>query len=74
MLEISHDDYLEILDTVSNHLDSMMYELETITSLPARTRSAEYRHDVYPIIRRLHDAKRLISESQYTFSLKKAKK
>ena len=63
-------DYLSILDAVGNQLDSMMYELDLSSSRPETQFSAEFRHDVYPIIRRLHEAKRLISESQYNFSRK----
>ena len=63
-------DYLLILESVGNQVDTMMYELDLSSSRPETQFGSEFRHDVYPIIRRLNDAKRLIDESKYNFSRK----
>ena len=55
-------DYCQALQNVTNQLDSLMYELENFSD-NIMTIPAEYKHDAYPIIRRLKEAKRLTDES-----------
>jgi len=54
--------YAQTLVNVSNQIDSLMYELENFSD-NIMTIPAEYKHDAYPIIRRLKEAKRLTDES-----------
>lgn len=56
-------DYVLTLDNVNNQLDSLIYELEHFPAENTLKIPVEFKHDAYPIIRRLKEAKRLVEES-----------
>ena len=64
-------DYCQALQNVTNQLDSLMYELENFSENSLKIPS-EFKHDAYPIIRRLKEAKRLTDESIFNYSEKKS--
>ena len=69
-----YNDYLETLNHINNQIDSMIYELDNFTSESPLKIPVEFKHDSFPIIRRLKEAKKLTEESLYNFSKSKAKK
>tara|TARA_Y200000002_G_C22373885_1_gene534269 strand:- start:134 stop:358 length:225 start_codon:yes stop_codon:yes gene_type:complete len=67
------NDYLETLNNINNQIDSMIYELDNFTAESPLKIPVEFKHDSFPIIRRLKEAKKLTEESLYNFQKKKLK-
>ena len=67
------NDYLETLNNINNQIDSMIYELDNFTTESPLKIPVEFKHDSFPIIRRLKEAKKLTEESLYNFQKKKLK-
>ena len=67
-------DYLDTLNHINNQIDSMVYELDNFTSENPLKIPVEFKHDSFPIIRRLKEAKKLTEESLYNFTRVKKKK
>ena len=74
MENIIRKDYLETLNNINNQIDSMIYELDNFTSENPLKVPVEFKHDSFPIIRRLKEAKKLTEESLFNFTRQKLKK
>ena len=61
-------EYLSMLNAIASQIDSMIYELENFASSNPTKIPVEFKHDSFPIIRRLKEAKSLTEESLYNFS------
>jgi len=57
------EEYKSTLNNINNQVDAMIYEIENFYSEGPLKTPTEYKHDSFPIIRRLNDAKRLVEES-----------
>jgi hypothetical protein len=57
------EEYKSTLNNINNQVDAMIYEIENFYSEGPLKTPTEYKHDSFPIIRRLKDAKRLVEES-----------
>lgn len=64
MTNLKHD-YHQLLNTLTHQIDAMVYELETFIPQQKNANASELRHDVFPIIRRLKEAKKLAEESEF---------
>jgi hypothetical protein len=60
-------DYLDTLNQINNQIDSMLYELDNFTTENPLKIPVEFKHDSFPIMRRLKEAKKLTEESLYNF-------
>ncbi len=74
MENIIQKDYLETLHNINNQIDSMLYELDNFTSESPLKIPVEFKHDSFPIMRRLKEAKKLTEESLFNFRKKNTKK
>ena len=68
------NDYLDTLNQINNQIDSMLYELDNFTAENPLKIPVEFKHDSFPIMRRLKEAKKLTEESLYNFQRKKLKR
>lgn len=58
-------DYRLLLEHTQNQLDSMIYELESVSTQTISNFPTELKFDAVPIIRRLKEAKKLTQESLF---------
>ena len=56
-------EYTSTLENICNQIDAMIYEIENFYSEGPLKTPTEYKHDAFPIIRRLKEAKTLTEES-----------
>ncbi len=62
-MQTIQEEYKTTLDNISNQIDAMIYEIENFYSEGPLKTPTEYKHDSFPIIRRLKEAKKLSEES-----------
>lgn len=58
-------EYRMLLEHTQNQLDSMIYELENVSTQRVTQFPTELKFDAVPIIRRLKEAKKLAQESLF---------
>ena len=73
MNDLIRKDYLDTLNQINNQIDAMIYEIDNFTAENPLKVPVEFKHDSFPIIRRLKEAKKLTQESLYNFQKKKLK-
>ena len=74
MTDIIKNDYLDTLRNINNQIDAMIYEIDNFTSENPLKIPVEFKHDSFPIIRRLKEAKKLTEESLFNYKKKSIKK
>tara|TARA_B100000427_G_scaffold155457_1_gene129227 strand:- start:11032 stop:11253 length:222 start_codon:yes stop_codon:yes gene_type:complete len=62
-MESIQEEYKATLENITNQIDAMIYEIENFYSDGPLKTPTEYKHDSFPIIRRLKEAKKLSEES-----------
>ena len=62
-MNLIQNEYKEMLENINNQVDAMIYEIENFYSEGPIKTPSEYKHDSFPIIRRLKEAKQLVTES-----------
>ena len=65
MTDIIKNDYLDTLRNINNQIDAMIYEIDNFTSENPLKIPVEFKHDSFPIIRRLKEAKRNLSKNNH---------